>query len=65
VKNIKLGPKLIGGFCLTAIIDLAIGLCGISGMRGLSEDMDDIGRVFSPEELQLLAAPEEQAADAS
>ncbi|GAB6113588.1 MCP four helix bundle domain-containing protein [Desulfomicrobium salsuginis] len=54
MKNIKLGPKLIGGFCLTAIVALAIGLSGISGMRDLSENMDDIGHVSLPSVEYLL-----------
>jgi methyl-accepting chemotaxis protein len=48
MKNIKLGPKLIGGFVLTALIALAIGLICIMGMRTLSNSLESIGNVSMP-----------------
>ncbi|TVM32831.1 methyl-accepting chemotaxis protein [Oceanidesulfovibrio marinus] len=43
MKNIKLGVKLIGGFLLTAVIALAIGLVGIYEVTSLSERIREIG----------------------
>jgi methyl-accepting chemotaxis protein len=54
MKNIKLGPKLIGGFCLTAIIALVIGLVCISGLRNLSSSIESIGNVSMPSVEYLL-----------
>ena len=54
MKNIKLGPKLIGGFCLTALIALAIGLVSISGMRDLASSIDGLGNVSLPSVENLL-----------
>ena len=54
MKNIKLGPKLIGGFCLTALIALTIGLVSISGMNNLTRNMESIGSVSLPTVEHLL-----------
>lgn len=54
MKNIKLGPKLIGGFCLTALIALIIGLISINGMRNLTRGMESIGSVSLPTVEHLL-----------
>lgn len=43
MKNIKLGVKLIGGFLLTAVIALVIGLVGIYEVTNLSEHITQIG----------------------
>ena len=51
MKNIKLGPKLIGGFCLTAIIALAAGI----GLAFLAHYLDDLIR--SREDLDGLGLP--------
>ena len=48
MKNIKLGPKLIGGFSLTAIIAMVIGMVSIMGMRNLSNSLESIGNVALP-----------------
>lgn len=37
LNNIKIGPKLIGGFVVVALITLVIGLLGISNMSKLNE----------------------------
>jgi methyl-accepting chemotaxis protein len=42
VKNIKLSYKLIGGFVLTALITLAVGLQDRVGMKMLEKDLDDL-----------------------
>ncbi|KAF5032261.1 Methyl-accepting chemotaxis protein (MCP) signaling domain protein [anaerobic digester metagenome] len=54
MKNIKLGPKLIGGFCMTALIALVIGLVCIAGMRNLSGSIDTLGNVSLPSVEHLL-----------
>jgi methyl-accepting chemotaxis protein len=54
MKNVKLGLKLIGGFCLTALIALAIGLLAINGMNNLTRGMDSIGSVSLPTVEHLL-----------
>jgi methyl-accepting chemotaxis protein len=54
MKNIKLGPKLIGGFCLTALIALVIGLVSISSMRDLSGSIESIGTESLPSVEHLL-----------
>ena len=48
MKNIKLGVKLIGGFALTALIALAIGLVGVYEISSLSGHIVDIGTVRMP-----------------
>jgi methyl-accepting chemotaxis protein len=48
MKNIKLGAKLIGGFTLTALIALVIGLVSILTMRDLSEDIESMGTESLP-----------------
>ena len=54
MKNIKLGIKLIGGFSLTALIALVIGLVSISSMRDLSESIESIGTESLPSVEHLL-----------
>ncbi|NCD26881.1 MAG: methyl-accepting chemotaxis protein, partial [Deltaproteobacteria bacterium] len=54
MKNIKLGPKLIGGFCLTALIALAIGIICILGMRDLSDSINVLGTRSLPTVEHLL-----------
>ena len=48
MKNIKLGAKLIGGFTLTALIALVIGLVSILTMRDLSHDIESMGTESLP-----------------
>jgi len=48
LKNIKLGIKLIGGFALTALIALIIGLTGIFTMRDLSGSIESMGSQSLP-----------------
>jgi len=45
MKNIRLGIKLIGGFVLTALIALIIGIVGIKQIDNLSEHIEEIGQV--------------------
>ena len=48
MKNIKLGTKLIGGFTLTALIALVIGLVSILTMRELSKNIESMGTESLP-----------------
>ena len=48
MKNIRLGVKLIGGFIITAMIALGIGIVGIVELGMLSGRVDDIGAVRLP-----------------
>ncbi len=54
MKNIKLGVKLIGGFVLTALIALAIGLVGIFEISTLSSYISEIGTVRMPASSEML-----------
>eukprot|EP01022_Parablepharisma_sp_SALTPOND_P016355 TRINITY_DN2383_c0_g7_i1.p1 TRINITY_DN2383_c0_g7~~TRINITY_DN2383_c0_g7_i1.p1 ORF type:complete len:918 (+),score=193.26 TRINITY_DN2383_c0_g7_i1:7045-9798(+) len=48
MKNLKLGVKLIGGFILTALIALVVGLIGIYEMNNLTGHMENIGKAKLP-----------------
>ncbi|MBU4524915.1 MAG: MCP four helix bundle domain-containing protein [Desulfomicrobium sp.] len=48
MKNIKLGTKLIGGFTLTAIIALVIGMVSVLTMRDLSGEIESMGTESLP-----------------
>jgi methyl-accepting chemotaxis protein len=48
MKNLKLGIKLTGGFILTALIALAIGLVGIYELEVLTGHVKDLGTVRMP-----------------
>ena len=54
MKNFKLGIKLIGGFSLTALIALIIGLTGIFTMRDLSGRIESMGDQSLPSVEHLL-----------
>jgi methyl-accepting chemotaxis protein len=54
MKNVKLGIKLIGGFGLTAIIALVIGLVSIFSMRDLSGSIESMGTESLPSVEHLL-----------
>ena len=48
LKNIRLGPKMIGGFLVTALIVLAIGLLGMKEINTLAGQIHEIGEVRLP-----------------
>ncbi len=54
MKNIKLGVKLIGGFIITALIALGIGLVGIYEIDSLSSHVEDIGEGNLPTVQELM-----------
>lgn len=43
MKNLKIGIKLIGGFCLVALITLVVGLIGVKGIAGLGDKVAELG----------------------
>ncbi|MBL8968441.1 MAG: methyl-accepting chemotaxis protein [Spirochaetaceae bacterium] len=55
MKNLKLGVKLIGGFCLIALITLALGILGFTAINQLSGYLRNVGDNRIPD-LQSLAA---------
>lgn len=48
MKNIKLGVKLVGGFILTALIALAIGVLGVFELNVMGGHIGTIGKVNLP-----------------
>jgi methyl-accepting chemotaxis protein len=54
MKNIRLGVKLIGGFALTALIAMAIGLVGIYEINTLDEGITEIGTERMPASNDIL-----------
>ncbi|MFZ5428353.1 MAG: HAMP domain-containing methyl-accepting chemotaxis protein [Thermodesulfobacteriota bacterium] len=54
MKNIRMSVKLVGGFVCTAVIALVIGLVAITRIGGLTEHMNDIGRIHLPGDDSLL-----------
>jgi len=41
-KNMKIGTKLVGGFCLVALLVLIVGLTGIFGLKNVGKSADII-----------------------
>ncbi len=56
MKNLKLGGKLVGGFLLTALIALAVGLNGLLELDNLQENMREIGEESLPAVSELKTA---------
>ncbi|MBU0936784.1 MAG: MCP four helix bundle domain-containing protein, partial [Spirochaetes bacterium] len=54
MKNLKLGVKLIGGFVLVALIVVAVGVFGISGIVQVNGHIQEIGQVRLPSIESLL-----------
>ncbi len=48
MKNIKLGVKLLVGFCLVALIVLVVGVIGLIGAGRLGDNVEEIGTVRLP-----------------
>ena len=48
LKNLKLGPKLIGAFCLVTIITAIVGYMGYDATHQTMAYLDDIGDVVLP-----------------
>jgi methyl-accepting chemotaxis protein len=54
MKNIKLLPKLIGGFVLVALIIVGVGYFGATGSARLSGQLDALGKVVLPSATGIL-----------
>ncbi len=48
MRNLKLGVKLVGGFLLTAVITLLVGVVGLSGLSGVSSRLKELTGVTLP-----------------
>jgi methyl-accepting chemotaxis protein len=57
VKNIKLLPKMLGGFVIVALIVIVVGLVNLKGEIALKDAMEDIGanHLVSAENLMFAA----------
>ncbi|MEW5773021.1 MAG: methyl-accepting chemotaxis protein [Thermodesulfobacteriota bacterium] len=66
MRNVKLGVKLVGGFCVTAAIALAIGLVGLYVISSLGHEVEEIGGVQLPavSNLQTMEAELERVSKA-
>ncbi|TRO81183.1 methyl-accepting chemotaxis protein [Desulfuromonas acetexigens] len=42
MKNVRIGVKLVGGFLLVGLITLAVGLIGVKGLTGLTNNIQDV-----------------------
>ena len=60
MKNIKLGVKLVGGFVLTALIALAIGVLGVFELDVMDGHINTIGAVALPSVQNLQTVDTEQ-----
>ncbi len=54
MKNIKLLPKLLGGFALVALIVVGVGYFGATGTARLSGQLDTVGKVVLPSATEIL-----------
>jgi methyl-accepting chemotaxis protein len=57
LKNIRLKPKMIGGFVLIAMITVIMGFIGYRNMSLISEQLHDVGQVHLPaiDNLRIIA----------
>ena len=61
MKNLKLGVKLIGGFTLTALIVLIVGLFSILQQGNLGKETTNIGKISMPAVEKILIVKGEAA----
>ncbi len=59
LKNIRIGPKLVGGFIFTSLIALLVGLVGIFEINSLSNHISEIGAIRMPGIRHLLVVEKE------
>lgn len=59
MKNVKLGIKLIGGFCITAVIILGVGLLSIIQQGKLAKETEQLGKEQLPAVEYILAVKNE------
>ena len=62
MKKLRLGPKLIGGFVIVALIAVVIGLKGLGGMAQLQEEQNKMAGTYLPSIQSLLIVSEAQTA---
>ena len=48
LKNVKIGPKLIGGFVLIATFSLIVGVVGLINLGSMRDHFNEVGRDFLP-----------------
>ncbi len=65
MKNIKLGVKLVGGFILTAVIILAVGITAMKQQSSLAHIQEELAREDLPAVQNMLTIKSEAAAIAS
>ena len=54
MKNIKLLPKLLGGFIVVALIVVAVGFFGVTGSARLAGELSNVARNVLPSATNLL-----------
>ena len=54
MKNIKLLPKLLGGFIIVALIVVAVGFFGVTGSARLARELSNVARNVLPSATNLL-----------
>ena len=54
MKNIKLLPKLLGGFIIVALIVVAVGFFGVTGSTRLARELQNVARDVLPSATNLL-----------
>jgi methyl-accepting chemotaxis protein len=62
LNNMKIGPKLIGGFVVVALIAAIIGVVGYSSLGALSGNVNEIGNNRLPGVQAMLGMSEAQYA---
>ncbi|OLN25293.1 Methyl-accepting chemotaxis protein I (serine chemoreceptor protein) [Desulfovibrio sp. DV] len=55
MRNLKLGVKLVGGFLITAVITLIVGLVGLSGLNTVTDHLQTVTDVNLPSVRDLQA----------
>lgn len=53
MKHLKLKVKLIGGFCILAMIVLIVGFVGLNGVGNLTGHLEDVGKFRMPRIMNL------------
>jgi methyl-accepting chemotaxis protein len=61
VKNFKLGVKLVGGFVMTALIILVVGLLSIMQQGNLQQEVEQLGNEAIPAIENILVVKSEAA----
>jgi methyl-accepting chemotaxis protein len=62
LNNVKVGPKLVGGFLAVAVIAAVIGIIGIFGINSIHEKLNNVAGNYLPSVQSLLTIKEAQTA---